>query len=144
MSRWLNSTPQYRIQQWKTLRESLVGQDIWSQAQGVAEYFRDIPFGARSLDYYDPESWPTPWEILHHHTYCRSSGGILMHDTLKIINKQAQLELVLIDDSEDVYLTPLIENSSILNMVMGEISNLTSHPEVQILQRFHDAPAREY
>lgn len=144
MSHWNSSTPQYRIQRWMEFRADIAGMELREQAAATAQYFRDFPLGARSVDYYDPLTWPTPWEILHHKTYCRSSGGILMHDTLVIINKCATVELALIDDSQDVYLAPLIENSSILNMVLGEISNLASHPEVKIIQRFQDEAPRQF
>lgn len=144
MSHWNNSTPDQRIQRWMQFRADIAGLELQEQAARTSEYFRDFPLGARSVDYYDPDSWPTPWEILHHKTYCRNSAGILMHDTLVIINKRATVKLVLIDDGDDVYLAPIINNSHILNVVLGEIIKMDALQDVKILERFHDEIDRQF
>lgn len=144
MSQWNNSTTNQRLNQWMTFRDSLRDFSFDEQVDQTARHFQDWPHGSRCVDYYDPDTWPTPWEILHHGLYCRNTAAILMHDTLRIINNHADLELVLVDDLGEVYLALLVEKHSILNVVLGEVSNLASLKEVKIINQFHDGPDRSF
>lgn len=143
MSHWNSSTPEQRIDDWAKFREELSSLDFQQQLVRVAEYFSDVPLGSRVIDYYTPSSWPSPWEILHHGLYCRSTTGILMYDTLKIVNRDAPIDICRIDDQGDIYLAPATNYGVILNLLLGEISNLDSHSDVKIIENFHNI-ARQY
>lgn len=144
MSQWNNSTTNQRLNWWIQFRDSLRDLEFSEQLTSVARYFRSWPHGTRSVDYYDSNSWPTPWEILHHGLYCRNTAAILMHDTLRIINNHADLKLVLVDDLGEVYLALLVEKHCILNIVLGEVSSLASLNAVNIINHFRDGPDRAF
>lgn len=141
MSQWINTTPEQRIKQWKTFRESLESLPLEKQCDSVADFFSTMPIGARTIDYYTPESWPTPWEILYNKTYCKNTISILMYDTLQIINNTPRIELQLINDEQDTYLVPVIDNNIVLNHILGEVSKLdefNSLYQITVLDRFQN------
>lgn len=144
MSWWNSSTAQQRIDSWAEFRERIRAYDFDRQLDEVAKYFGDCPIGSRQIDYYIPESWPSPWEILHHGDYCRSTTGILMYDTLKIVNRNTTIDLCLIDDMGDIYLAPLTNYGVILNVVLGEISRIDTHSDVKIVENFGNTLSRQY
>lgn len=144
MSWWNLSTPEQRIDSWAEFREDIKELGFDDQIKEVAKYFSDVPIGSRVIDYYTPSSWPNPWEILHHGIYCRSTTGILMYDTLKIVNSDAPIDMCLIDDQGDVYLAPVTHYGVILNLVLGEISNLSIHSDVKIIDNLKGNLPRHY
>jgi hypothetical protein len=84
-----------------------------------------MPIGSRSLDYYIPNTWPSPWEILFRGTFCHSSISLLIYYTLVMIDQDFDVELLLIDDGDDRYLLPLIDKKYILNYELGSVSTLS-------------------
>lgn len=143
MSWWNSTTPEQRIDSWAEFRKEISSLDFERQLDRVAEYFAGVPLGSRVIDYYTPTSWPTPWEILHHGIYCRSTTGILMYDTLKIVNRDAPIDICRIDDQGDIYLAPVTHYGVILNLLLGEISNLDSYSDVKIIENFRNI-TRQY
>jgi hypothetical protein len=144
MSWWNSSTSEQRIDSWAEFREQISNDCFDTQLKRVAEYFAEVPLGGRVIDYYTPSSWPSPWEILHHGIYCRSTTGILMYDTLKILNKDAPIDICRIDDQGDVYLAPVTNYGVIINLILGEISNLDTYSDVKIIENFHGTLTRQY
>lgn len=139
MSNWTNSSPTDLISYWKEFRESIENLPLDEQLSRVAHFFASVPIGPRSIDYYTPSSWPTPWEIFFDGTYCKSSISILMYDTLQIINNSPDIQLWLINDEQDTYLVPVVNNTHILNHILGEISNINdinSLYQITVLDRF--------
>ena len=98
----------------------------------LAQFFQTVPIASRQLDYYTPESWPTPWELLHYGQSCPSSISLLMVYTLKLIGED-DFKILLIDDSADLYLVPLVNDTHILNYILGEVSLLkTIEKDIEI------------
>lgn len=124
MSNWINTSPEQRISNWKQFREQLINCSLDDQLLPIAEFFCSAPIGSRTIDYYTPTAWPSPWEILYYKTYCKSTISILMYDTMQIINNSPNVELWLINDEQDTYLVPVIDNNLLLNHILGEVSKL--------------------
>lgn len=89
-----------------------------------------MPYGSRSLDYYTPDEWPTPWEILFYGSFCTSSISLLMYYTLIMVNPDIDIELELVEDNDGLYLLPIIENQFVLNY---ELSKVSKHSEIKDL-----------
>lgn len=123
---WNNIPSDERLHLWKKLRNDISDRSLVEQMTGIAEFFADVPFGARTLDYYSPEEWPTPWEILFHGTFCKSSISLLMFYTFTLLYTDKTAELHLIDDGQDVYLLPVIDCQFVLNYHLGMISNYSN------------------
>jgi len=92
------------------------------QVGKVAEFCSSMPIGARSLDYFNPESWPTPWEILYHSSFCTSSISLLIFYTLVIVNPDINIEMWLVKDNSGDYLLPVINDQFVLNYQHGTVS----------------------
>lgn len=143
MSRWNCSTPQQRIQQWAELRQRLSEHSLCKQVQLLCEHMADWPLGARTVDYHCAAQWPSPWEILHHALYCRDSASILMYDTLKIINSHTPVELHLMEDHSDRYLVPVVNDCTLLNVVLGKAVSWQVHTDIVSIQRIADLEHRK-
>lgn len=116
-----------RLRLWKSLRDDIKDLSLEDQLAAVAKFCASIPFGSRSIDYYSPEDWPTPWEILFHGSFCTSSISLLMFYTLILIPCTTDVELILVEDDEDVYLLPVIDNQYVLNYELGQVNR---YPEI--------------
>jgi hypothetical protein len=117
-----------RLHLWKILRNEIKDLPLDEQMEKVAKFCSTIPFGSRTLDYYDPTNWPTPWEILFHGSFCTSSISLLMFYTFVLLPTFTTIELMLVRDEDGIYLLPLIDNHYILNHHLGQISK---YPEVK-------------
>lgn len=134
---WNNIPGAERLSLWKNLRETISTQDLDTQLASVAKFFADMPYESRTMDYYNPASWPTPWEILFHGTFCKSSISLLMFHTIALLHSGINCELSLIDDGADLYLVPVIDYQFVLNYIPGAVNNLHDiKDDVQIIQTF--------
>lgn len=140
-----NSIPDSdRLRMWKNLRTDIATLSIQDQLAEVAKFFAHIPYGSRSIDYYSPESWPSPWEIIFHGKLCKSSISLLIFHTLTILHTENTVELHLVDDGADEYLLPVINNTFVLNYELGEVNNLQNiAAELQIKNTFTDKDIKQ-
>ncbi len=134
---WNTIPNEERLRLWKNLRESIAEKSTEGQLTDVAKFCSTIPFGSRSVDYYTPADWPTPWEILFYGSFCTSSISLLIYYTLVLLPTTIDIEILLVEDDEDVYLLPFIDNQFILNYELGQVSK---YPEIQdnfkVLRRY--------
>jgi hypothetical protein len=114
-----------RLHLWKNLRNNLVELPLEKQLIEIAKFCSTIPFGARTLDYYSSENWPSPWEILFYGSFCTSSISLLMYYTFVLIPNESRIELILIEDADGVFLLPFVEDQFILNYELGKVSNIS-------------------
>jgi hypothetical protein len=140
MSFWNSSSPEDRIIKWREFREEIRDLPKQEQLNRVAAFFANVPVGARSIDFYTPSTWPSPWEILYHKEYCASSISLLIFYTLEVLLKDSELSIVLIDDGRDRFLVPLVDKTHILNYILGEISTLHNYKDIRIVDDFSDDP----
>jgi len=135
---WNNIPNNERLHLWKKLREDIAVLSIEHQMTMVAKFFADMPFGSRTIDYYTPADWPTPWEILFYGTFCTSSISILMFYTFELLHTNHRIDLYLVEDN-DVYLLPVIDNKFVLNYELGTVNNYSNiEDNFKVLQTFHD------
>ena len=117
-----NMTPnEERLRLWKKLRKDIVPLNLEDQLDEIAKFCATMPIGHRSLDYYSPDEWPTPWEILFHGTFCTSSISLLIFHTLVMVGRDPVLNLV--DDAGELFLLPVIDYQYILNYELGQVSS---------------------
>ena len=142
MSAWNCSTPEERISRWKNHRDSLDTGDEKELLNNVAQFFADMPVGTRCMDFYTPDSWPTPWEILYDKLFCANTISLLIYYTLFLQLGGDRVQMILIDDDKDRFLVPLIDKKYILNYVLGEISSIEDFPQVQVIESFRNDEIR--
>lgn len=127
------ASPEERLHLWLTFRNSIKRLDRDTQLEKVAEFFSRTPISSRTMDFYTPSEWMTPWEILHDGRYCESAISLLIYYTLKLIGMD-KVELWLVDDQYDRLLLPIIDNQYILNYELGKISKL--HSQIKIVDKY--------
>ena len=144
MSQWNSSTPEQRIFDWRTFRNQLQDLSFDQQLEKVAKYFFDCPIGKSRIDCYEPNSWPTPWEILSDRDYCVNSISILMYDTLNIINIDStkNLKLCLVQEGSEIFLVLVANNNSILNYEAGKVSTWPAENLTLLFE--HNIDIRQY
>lgn len=134
---WNTIPNEERLRLWKNLRDGLIGQSVEDQLANVAKFCSTIPFGTRTLDYYNPMTWPTPWEILFYGSFCTSSISLLMFYTLILIPTLSEVELVLVDDAGDIFLLPFIDNQFVLNYELGKVNRCSEiQDSFRIISRY--------
>ena len=144
MSSWNCSTSEERIARWKEFRDTINGEDEEVLLNNVAQFFADVPVGSRSMDFYTPDSWPTPWEILYHKLFCANSISLMIYYTLTLVLDEDRVELILIDDDTDRFIVPILDKKYILNYVLGEISNIDDFPQIAIIEKFAKEEIRSF
>ena len=138
MSAWNNSTPEERMEKWREFREQFPGMQEEEVLNSIASFFADVPIGSRCIDYYTPESWPSPWELLYHKLFCTNTISLLIYHTLCISLDKERVEIVLVDVGDDRFLVPLVDKKHIFNIELGKVNNIKNHPTVKIIDDFTD------
>ncbi len=143
MSAWNNSTAEERIAMWRELREQIKNLDEEEQLNSIAEFFASVPIGSRCIDYYTPDSWPTPWELLYHKLFCTSSISLLIYHTLCIALGEDRVAVVLADTGNDRCLIPIVDKQRVFNYELGKVNNITECTTLEIVDEFFDAEVHQ-
>lgn len=138
MSIWNNLTPEERIAKWRELREQIQDLPEDEMLNSIASFFADMPIGSRCIDFYTPDSWPTPWELLYNQLFCTSSISLLIYHTLSLVLDNNRVEIILIDTNDDRFLVPLVDKQRIFNFELGKVNNIKDYPKIEIIDDFTD------
>jgi len=143
MSEWNNSTAEERSAKWRELREHVKTLSEKEQLNSIAEFFARVPIGSRCIDFYTPESWPTPWELLYHKLFCPSSISLLIYHTLCVTLGEDRVSIVLADTGNDRYLLPLVDKQRVFNYELGKVNNIKECATLKIIDEFLDAEVHQ-
>ncbi len=144
MADWNNLTAEQRYHEWANFRKSIQGLEKTEAIDKVAKYWANAPIGTRSLDFYDSDSWPTPWEILNQGSFCENSISLLIYYTIKLSDFETNIRIILIDDGSDRLIVPIVEDKYVLNYELGEISIWHNiRDTVKVIDRFFDNDIRQ-
>ena len=136
MINWNNLTFEARMNEWRTFRESITtySEDTLND---VAKFFASFPISSRVLDYYNQDTWFTPWEILKNSFFCRSSISLLIYHTLMMSNHDINIKLMLINDGTEIYLVPIIDDTTIINYNIGSTISIEEIKDsIKIIETF--------
>lgn len=134
---WNTIPGEERLLLWKNLRDEIKDSPIDTQLARIAEFCSQMPIGSRTIDYYSPKDWPTPWEILFHGSFCTSSISLLIFYTLILLPTTVDIELILVEDDQDVFLLPLIDNQFSLNYHLGQVSKHSDiKDDLKVLKKY--------
>jgi hypothetical protein len=138
MHDWNSLQPQERFLYWRDFRQD-IDQRKLSQTDIVNEvaiFWASTPIGPRSVDYYTPNTWPTPWEILNYNLFCENSISLMMYYTLELLESfTGQVDLYRVDDITGEYIVPVINNKLILNLEYGKAIPLTE--KIRIVEKYN-------
>lgn len=120
---WSGASSDERLSFWKNLRKDIKDTNFQIQLENIAKFYAGTPFGTRTVDYYSPSTWPTPWEILFHGSFCKSSISLLIFYTTVMVAPEHKAEIQLVDDNGEIYLLPIFDDQFVLNYELGVVSN---------------------
>lgn len=124
MMDWNNTCSDQRIVEWRSLRKEITTLSLEDKLNRISIFFKSIPLGKRCIDYYNPETWPSPWEILSEGMFCKNTAGLLIYHTVYIVLDESfrnNISLCLIEDSQDRYLVTIFDNKYVINYYLGEV-----------------------
>lgn len=112
-----NSTDRLKI--WRDIR-----QKNYLSAEDLIKEFSDIKILSRYLDYYTPNSWPNPFEIVTEGYFCQTGVTILMTATLInknfITNSKLLFPVISNNITGDSGIV-LLDNNKVFNFSPGKI-----------------------
>ena len=122
---------------WKKLRDEIRDLNIDEQLVKIAEFCSSMPIGARTIDYYSPMDWPSPWEILYYNSFCTNSISLLIFYTLILLPNDKTVELLLVEDPVGIYLLPLVNNQFVLNYHLRQVSKYSDiNKDFKVLRKY--------
>lgn len=114
-----SSTSKERLQIWRDIR-----QKEHSSLEDLLLDFSNIKLESRYLDYYTPNSWPTPFEIVSEGYLCQSGVTLILTATLIYKNFLSEQEILLPVISNNVSGNTglvVLNNNQVYNFNQGEI-----------------------
>jgi hypothetical protein len=132
-----------KIFHWRDLRESIesIENDL-DVLSTVRTYWEKVAVVNYLLDYDHPETWPTPWELIHNGYFCHNSLAYMMYYTLYFsddVRWANRIELKLVQDinNNEIVIVLFIDNRYLLNYSYNEIIDLNEkNPELNILYEY--------
>lgn len=139
MNPFLLTAPE-RMNKWREFRAELSTLSAEDQLQAVAKWFAQCPTSNYSIDWDNPTSWPTPWELIHEGTPCLSGVAYLMERTLVMTGWDPnRVILAYVNDSlnEDTRMLVVVDGSHVLNYNLADVEDFdTLKANVVILVRY--------
>lgn len=127
---FLNTSPDDRIIEWRKFRDSIQSFSENQQLAKTLEFWSSCPVVQFYIDFDNPITWPTPWEIIHNGNMCDVGLVICMMHTLINLEKtnwpaNRFLISVIKDLEHQSYKTILIiDGSKVLNFETNKISKM--------------------
>lgn len=115
-----------RLAAWRDFRAAIQGLDEREQLDRLAAWASQIPTVVYALDFDNPQSWPTPWELIHENNFCSTAVAYLMEQTLLLLGwDSSRLQLVYMKNQEDQTQTMVlvVDETWALNYSIGETFN---------------------
>lgn len=119
-------SPDDRMTHWKTFRRSLTDLETSKQLELVAQYWSKAPIGPLAYNPENAKQWLTPWEMIHHNQWCRSSVALGMEQTLRLAGMDKdRLTLRLVSDKTNgALLLLIVDGLYVLNYDWGSVFSL--------------------
>lgn len=132
-----------RMTKWREFRQELFDLDSQEQLRRVAKWFAQCPTSNYSIDWDNPASWPTPWELLHEGNPCLSGVAYLMERTLCMVGWDPnRVILAYVNDSlnEDTRMLVIVDGRHVLNYNLAEVEDFdTLKANVVTLVRYKNS-----
>jgi hypothetical protein len=114
------------MSKWREFRQELFDLEASEQLKQVAKWFAQCPTSNYSIDWDNPASWPTPWELLHEGTPCLTGVAYLMERTLNLVGWDSnRLVLTYVNDTtqEDTRMLLVVDGQHVLNYNLADVED---------------------
>ena len=115
-----------RLSAWREFRAEMPHLGELDQLVRLAKWAGQIPVVVFSIDYENPQSWPTPWELIHENHFCPTAVAYLMEQTLVMAGWDPErLRLVYVKnmDDQEQKMILVVDETWALNYSIGELFN---------------------
>jgi hypothetical protein len=115
-----------RLLAWRSFRQSLEGKTEAEQLHDVAKWYAQAPLSTFVLDFDDPSSWRTPWEVMNDGDFCSTAIAYMMEQTLLLVGwAPERLRLVYVRNMkiQDQMMILLVDDKIALNYVHSAVFN---------------------
>lgn len=115
-----------RLGDWKDFRKSLITMNEQKQIAAVVNYWSKAPLIKHAYDLDNPDTIPTPWEMISLGDWCVDSVAIGMEFTLRLAGwDSSRLKLVMVRDYDisEMKVILIIDEMYWLNYSYGMVCN---------------------
>jgi hypothetical protein len=133
---WYGNASQ-KILAWRTLRQELLGKNLDQIIEEINDWWTFSPWVKKTLDPYNPDMWPNPWDMLNRGEFCRSAIALGQAYTLWLCAPYANTELWLVNNfsEKDIHLVVVIDEKYVLNYTLGQVLTLDKC-DFEVLNKF--------
>lgn len=116
--------PEIRLQEWRAFRQDVATQSLAEQCSEVQLWWNLAPRSNISIDPYDMESWPGPWDMVYEGDTCKFSAALGMSYTIFCIDKDVPNTIMRVNDlkNNDMYMVTVIDDTWVLNYNTCEVA----------------------
>ena len=121
-------SPSGRLEDWKIFRKSLTDELTEDEILNrLAQYWVTVPVVRFYLDFDNPKTWYTPWELIYSGDFCSTGIAYLMFKTLELAPtkkfKKSEMKLLWIKDLqiEDLLMVLVVQSKYVLNYYYNEV-----------------------
>jgi hypothetical protein len=153
---WLRS-PDERLASWREFRIELQSHyDLYESngtesdnsillvcLQNISTWWEQAPLVSVAMDPFNPDSWPTVWEILDQGECCKYSRGLAMAYNIHYLDKDVNVTLARVRDhvNNDEYMIATYGGRYALNTLHAQVVDLHSVEYLEVRESF---PIRSY
>lgn len=124
------------LDSWKNLRKQIQKIDTYDKLQNINDYFTTYDLSSRIIDYYSPETWPDPWQILSESKICKDMILLMKYYTLQIDGLD-NLKIILCNHASDRLLILVVNNKYVLRGDSETVFNWCDFQrEIVIIEEF--------
>lgn len=137
-----NKSSDDRLSEWRLLRETLDNSD--NPLDIVTEFWSNAPLITfnYTIDQYNPNSWPTPWDIITDNRYDDFTLGVMIGYTLKLTKKfsNSKIELrTMVDENRTrLYNLVYVDDTMVLNYDKWKAIKAQDIPDSFLLENLID------
>lgn len=108
------------LKEWRDLRETIKNKTKMDKLKDVVIFWSKQGIVNYVLDYDNPETWPTVWELISEGFYDQTALSYLMAETLFLVDENPRLVLIKIVKTNEILLVVSIDDY-ILNYSYNDI-----------------------
>lgn len=132
------------LKEWRDLRETIKNKTKMVKLKEVVNFWSKQGIVNYVLDYDNPETWPTVWELISEGFYDQTALSYLMAETLFLVDENPRLVLIKIIKTNEILLVVSIDDY-ILNYSYNDIVHKQEINQfVKVIQEYKREKGKYY
>ena len=123
------TTYQERLADWVRLRQETATLEQSQQLMSINDWWFRAPIVNHLINWENPRSWPTPWELLNNNGYCELARALGIVYTVLLVGNYTDLKII---QTEKDNLVLVDGGKYILNWAPNEMLNIHSTPAITV------------